>query len=363
MSLFKKATNDQAYLKMGIMGFTGTGKTYTASILVMGLNRLLKEGGLPGGDAPVFFADTETGSDWIRSDFDKAGIELMVSRTRAYSDLVPMVNEVEKVNGILLIDSVTHFWVELCETYKKQRKRNRLEFQDWDYVKSQWRRFTDRLVNSACHIVICGRAGFEYDFFENDNGRKELEKTGIKMKAEGETGYEPSILVLMQRHQEFNEDKSIKVWRTAEILKDRSRELDGKVFTNPTFEDFLPHIRHLNLGGNQMSVDTSRTSEDLIQPEGPSDWSREQKAKGIVLDEIKELLVKHFPSQSAADKQSKGEMLEKFCGSRSWDRVQTFDLHTLESARNNLWLELEGQSYGLGEIPPSPQVQEALENF
>lgn len=348
MSLFKPATNDQAYLKMGVMGFTGSGKTYTASLIARGLHKILRERKVPGGDSPVFFADTETGSDWVRDDFAKDGIPLEVSKTRAQKDLVPMIREVEKCKGIVIIDSITHFWQELCDSYAKKKNRTKLEFQDWAYLKQKWREFTDEFVNSETHIIMCGRAGYEYDFFVNEAGKKELEKTGVKMKAEGETGYEPSILVRMDRRQEMNPDKTMTVWRTAEILKDRSRELDGKVISNPTFKDFLPHINHLNLGGVHVGIDTSRSTEDQIKPDGASDWQREKRQKDIILDEIKEVITKHFPGQSTAEKKDKADLLEKYCGSRSWARVETFDLRTLESSRNELWKALEGQPYNMG---------------
>lgn len=92
---------------------------------------------------------------------------------------------------------------------------------------------------------MCGRAGYEYDFFEGDDGKRQLAKTGIKMKAETETGYEPSILIQMEKQMNVETGQ---VWRTARILKDRSTRIDGQVFSNPTFKNFLPHIEFLNLG-------------------------------------------------------------------------------------------------------------------
>jgi len=37
---------------------------------------------------------------------------------------------------------------------------------------------------------------------DEESGKKNLEKTGIKMKAKGELGYEPSLLVLMEREMD-----------------------------------------------------------------------------------------------------------------------------------------------------------------
>jgi hypothetical protein len=164
----------------------------------------------------------------------------------------------------LLIDSISHFWREFTEAYAKKRNRHRgLEFSDWAYLKSEWGKFTDAYVNSAAHIIMCGRAGYEFDFFEDENGKKQLEKTGVKMRAETETGYEPSLLIWLERHMDMD---SRKVYREAHVLKERFDVIDGKTFRDPTFANFLPHIELLNLGGQQVGVDTTRTSEASSSP-------------------------------------------------------------------------------------------------
>lgn len=341
--MFELSTNDQAFLKAGFMGFTGTGKTYTGVSVALGLHRLCKS------QAPVYFLDTETGADWQRSRFAEAHIELRVAKTRAFKDLVPAVMEAENANAILIIDSITHFWREITESYMREKRRQRLLFQDWAWLKTRWGEFTDAFVNSSVHIIMCGRAGYEYDFFEDDAGKKELEKTGIKMKAETETGYEPSILVLMSRHQRFDADhpEQTKTVRFATVLKDRGGVLDGKVFQNPTFEDFLPHIECLNLGGRQVGVDTSRNSTALVPPDsGEGRLRREQIT--IALDEIKECLVKHHPGQSADAKRTKGDILEEIFGTRSWAKIETYALEELQVGRDLVWRRLEGRPYVIG---------------
>lgn len=348
--LFTKSSNNQAFLKMGLMGFAGDGKTYTASEVAIGMVQLMRTRGLPDGDKPVMFIDTETGSDWVKPRFDAANIELMVAKTRSFVDLLEAVRVTEREGAVLLIDSISHFWRGLCDEYASRKGRKRgLEFSDWAWLKSEWAKFTDLFVNSKCHIIMCGRAGFEYDFFEGDDGRKNLEKTGIKMKAETETGYEPSILVLMEKHQALLDDKREKqVWRTATIIKDRSDTIDGMEFTNPTFKDFMPHIEHLNLGGAHLSVDLSRDNAELFADDGTPRWQQEKRAKEIALDEVAELLGKHHPGSTAEAKKSKADWIEKAFGSRSWERIQTLDWATVKAARAYLWRELEKKEYGMG---------------
>lgn len=335
MALFTRAEITSAYLKMGLMGFAGSGKTFTATETAIGLVKLMRDIGIDHG-RPMFFLDTETGSDWVKPRIEAAGIELYTAKTRAFADLLTAVAEAERLSCLLRVDSITHFWKELCETYMKTKKRTRLQFDDWGFLKAEWGKFTDQFVNSGLHIIICGRAGYEYDYFEDEAGKKQLEKTDIKMKAEGEMGYEPSLLVLMERHTDL---ESMKAYRTGTVLKYRATVIDGRQFRDPTFDCFMPHIQALNLGGRQLGVDTSRTSATLI-PADVRDNNRVQRK--IILDEIESLLVLHHPGHTAADKKRKIELLRKHFAA-SWTEIEeVMTLFDLRAGYESLHQELEG---------------------
>lgn len=349
MTLFTKAVNTQAKLKAGLMGFAGSGKTFTATAIAIGLVQYLRERGIAGHDRPIFFLDTETGSDFVTSRIREAGIEIHTAKTRTFADLVPAVNEAETNASVLIIDSITHFWREFTESYQKKRNRSRLQFEDWNFLKTEWGKFTDAYVNSNAHIVLCGRAGFEYDYFEDDNGKKQLEKTGVKMKAEGEMGYEPSLLILMEREMENMESK--KIVRTANVLKERFAVLDGQTFKNPTFADFLPHIERLNLTGTQLGVDVTRTSEGTIPRDGLQSWQYEKQQAEIALDEVAECIGKHHAGRDAASLRAKGDILEKCFGTRSWERIKALKWPDIQKGRSEVWKLLEGVDYGF--VPPT----------
>jgi signal recognition particle GTPase len=122
---FQEAKNQQAFLKMGVMGFAGSGKTYTSALIAKGIWERLKE------KKPVFFMDTETGSDFLVPKFKEWKVPFFVSKSRAFTDLMDGVRVAEKNAGVLIIDSISHFWKEVQDAYKKAHNRNRLLFQDW----------------------------------------------------------------------------------------------------------------------------------------------------------------------------------------------------------------------------------------
>ena len=347
MTLFQKATDTNAFLKMGIFGFAGSGKTMTATLTAIGLIEYMRERDMPLAQKPLFFLDTEQGSNWVRRRIEAAGIELFTAKTRAFSDLLDAVDEAQRSASVLLVDSLTHFWTELTTSYAKKQKRNRLYFEDWAVLKGEWRKFTDRFINTPTHCLLAGRAAFEYDYFENDAGKKELEKTNIRMRAEGEMGYEPDLLVLMERDTDM-ETKQVN--HIATVMKDRSTELDGKKFVNPTFASFLPHIALLNLGGTQLGIDTSRTSEAMLVTD-KKDWQPVQRR--IAVDEIQSLMVLHIPGQAAADKKRKLELLRKHFNA-SWTEIEeVMPLFELRAGYDSLHVELEGKPsrYGAPALP------------
>lgn len=366
-SLFRPAENTSAYLKMALLGFAGSGKTKTGSKTGIGLVQHMRELKLSAADKPVYFLDTETGSDWVKPDFDEAGIPLMVAKTRAFADLVAAVKDAEKNASVLVVDSVTHFWKDLCDSYCRRKAEQfkvnsyRLQFQDWGFLKGDdgWGAFSSLFVNSSLHIIICGRAGFEYDYIEDeqDSKKKNLEKTGVKMKAEGEFGFEPSLLVYMERSTNM---RTMEVTRTATVLKDRSTLLDGAEIENPTFKDFLPHIARLNLGGRQLGVDMTRNSDHMI-PVDQRDNTRVQRE--IVLDEIGTVLTLHYPSSSNEDKKNKLKAVLKHFDA-TWTEIEkVMPLSDLRAGYDSLYRELENKpsryAVAVSQQTPAP-INDAL---
>lgn len=371
MGLLQKATNEQAFLKAGILGFPGSGKTYTASMLAIGIAAALAE------KKPVAFFDTETGSDFLIKRFEEEKIELLRLKSFAFVDLLQAGKEAEAGCSVLIVDSITHIWRQLCEDYAKKKGIRRLQFQHWSEIKQTWAAWTNFYLNARLHIFVCGRAGYEYDFEAQDDGKKELIKVGTKMKVEGEFGFEPSLLIEMERAERSAKPGAGWIHR-AHVLKDRTDTINGRSFDfqrnqdgyqpgayRVVFDAFNPVIQQLNIGGAHLGVDVTRNSEELFSgPDGAPEWKYKQQQKEIALDEIKELLIKHFPGQSAEAKKAKADALEAAAGTRSWVKIEALKAEDVLFLRNAFWLELEGKEYGSAEIEAvAPMVDDLPESF
>lgn len=314
MRLLKKAENNMAYLKLGIFGSNGSGKTYTAGIFARELHKKLKL------KKPVAFIDTETGSNFEVSRFEKEKIEFFIGRTRSFSDLLEITKESENDCSVLIIDSISHFWKELQSAFMKKNKQTFIQMQQWKILKDQWQKFTDLFINTKLHIIMCGRAGNVYEYQDSDEGKKELITTGTKMRAESDMGYEPSLLLEMEQLRDSGKTGSKNINR-CHVIKDRSDTIDGKFVDYPTFDFILPHFEFLNIGGEHKGVDTSRTSEHVFQTNTDNGYVQKNKEQDIFSQELENLLFIKYPGRSDDMKKKRLEICKKVFGETSWTSI------------------------------------------
>lgn len=320
-SFFQDLEQIRSYFKIGLEGFAGSGKTFTGARIAAGLHNKIKS------DKPIIIFDTETSSKFLARFFKELNIPVKVKISRSLSDLVETMKLCQNgASDILIIDSITHLWEDFTEAYKKKKNRQRLQFQDWGILKPAWKKnFSDTFVNSKIHIIMTGRAGYDYDFEQDDDGRKELIKTGIKMKAETETAYEPDVLVYMERVESLLGDKK-NIYRQATILKDRSDLMDGKEIKNPSFQDFEPIIDDL-LKGKDEPEHTQSDAGNLIQDE--EDRREWIKKRDIALEKIENTLIQAYGA-GVSGKKEKIYALESCFGTNSWEEIKTFKPEKIE---------------------------------
>lgn len=284
MSLFKPI-EPPTHLKAGIFGFAGSGKTFTASEIAIGLSNYIKS------DKPIYGIETETGLSFRKESFDKAGKKLEVLRTRAFVSLIAALNEVAKEDNIIIIDSITHFWQEITKAYLKKVGRTRLLLKDFMPLKAEWAPFPDIYLNSKSHIIMCGRAGYTWGESEDEDGEKKTIQTGTKMKVEGDLGYEPTLLIEMEQIKDTNKIGS-EFTNRAWIIKDKFDVIKGQYFDMPTFKNFLPHIQRLSIGGVQQEIDMSTSSVEMIASD-KGGYER-LKQRDILIEELQNELSMRF---------------------------------------------------------------------
>jgi hypothetical protein len=221
----------------------------------------------------------------------------------------------------MIIDSITHIWNELIESYLKKNEKKRLSLRDWQPLKATWKDFTDRYVNTKIHMIWCARSADVWEEAEDpEDGSKELRKTGTKPRTEAQLGYEPSLLMEMESVQLSARIGGAYIHR-AYVKKDRFDVIDGQVFDNPTFDSFYPHIVLLNLGGEHKAIETDRNSQDMFERGDTGEQRRLNRE--ILLEKISNEIKLLYPGMSENDKMARIKFLQEVFESNSWTEIST----------------------------------------
>ncbi|RFC81316.1 ATP-binding protein [Acinetobacter sichuanensis] len=177
---FKKAERKNAKLRLAIAGPTGAGKTFGALLLAKGI----------GGRIAV--VDTENSSAELYDDivpFEHANLQPPYSPEK----FIEAIKAAEKAGfDTLIIDSITHEWsgvggcLEIVDTLASGPFKGN-SWGAWSKVTPRHRKFIDAMLQSSINIIVTLRSKME-TIQTNDNGKKKVEKVG--MKAEQRDGIE-----------------------------------------------------------------------------------------------------------------------------------------------------------------------------
>ena len=249
MSGFKKAKAEQAALKAGIYGPPGSGKTLTSLMLLEGLAKATGK--------RFAYVDTEHGTDFYCKTVPSRAVhpeafDFDAIYTRSLTEVLAAVKELDPNEyGAIGLDSITHLWEAARGAYSgKVTSVGSIPMHAWGKIKKPYKELISILLSSPMHVIICGRQGVEY---ETNEETEELRAIGLKMKAEGETPYEPHILIRMEiiKPKKTNEIAQI----VAYVEKDRTGVLAGRSFVNPNFDTLAKPLLHL-LGTTQAQMPT-----------------------------------------------------------------------------------------------------------
>jgi replication-associated recombination protein RarA len=103
------------------------------------------------------------------------------------------------------------------------------------------------LLSLPVHVIFCGRQGIDYG---EDEGTGELKALGYRLRAEGETGHEPDLLIRLESHKANRKQPATIL---AHVEKDRTGVLAGATIEWPTFDKIAKPLLGL-LGTKQAPV-------------------------------------------------------------------------------------------------------------
>jgi len=246
MAGFRKAKCEQAALKLGIYGPSGSGKTFTALLIAEGLAKL--------SGKRIAVVDTEHGTDFYSQTVQPRKVhpeefDFDALHTRSLTEALAEIKKLkESEHACIILDSMTHLWEAARLAYEgRTTSIGSIPLHAWAQIKKPYKELINLLLSSPLHAIICGRQGIDYAADEESG---ELRAVGYKMKAEGETSYEPHILIRMEATRKKQNSEAVV---TALVEKDRTGILAGKVIQWPSFDSVCKPLLPL-LGGTQAKI-------------------------------------------------------------------------------------------------------------
>jgi KaiC/GvpD/RAD55 family RecA-like ATPase len=138
MAGFRKATPEQAALKMALYGPPGSGKTFTTLLVAEGLANLLGK--------KVALVDTERGSDFYCQSVPSRLVhpEAFVFDALYTRSLTEVLTECKRLKpeeyGVVIIDSITHLWESAKAAYSgKTTKVGSIPLHAWAKIKAPYK--------------------------------------------------------------------------------------------------------------------------------------------------------------------------------------------------------------------------------
>jgi hypothetical protein len=274
MAKFQKAAPQQARLKVSLYGPPGSGKTFTTLLMAEGLARVRGK--------RIAFVDTERGTDFYAQKVPARKVhpeafDFDALYTKGLAEVVEAVRSLDPAeHGIVVIDSISQLWDAAIEAYKgKMTGIGGIPMPAWGAIKKPYKKLVSDLIGSEFDVFILGR---QKNMFDSDEDG-EMKKTGVGMRAEGETQYEPHINARMEASA-----RSADCDYLLHVEKDRTGVLSGRAIKNPSFatiEPLLPLLGSVQAPVEDEDERIAKDSELMETTAKSKDKARADKSIGI----------------------------------------------------------------------------------
>ena len=208
----KKAVREHVYLKLGVTGPAGSGKTQGGIGLAKGL--------APTGKVAVIDTENRSASYYAGMfDFDVVELDAPFT-TQKYLEAL---NEIIKAGyEVVVIDSLTHEWAAsggILDAKAAKDARGGNSFANWGEMKSLHNKFVESLLQSHIHVVCTLRSKMEYVLEQDEKGKATPRKVGMAPISSDGMEYEFGVVFDVERATHL-----------AVASKDRTGLFEGRSF-------------------------------------------------------------------------------------------------------------------------------------
>jgi len=225
MSVIRKASRSSIPLKIGIMGISGSGKTYSALKLAQGLcqdpSKIVVIDSETTGTISDFenqYENRKRGSDFYDNLLGKPFSVLPIEPPYTPKKYEKAINLcVAEGFEVIIVDSATHVWdgqggvLDIHNSLGGQLTH-------WKETNTHHMTFINAMMNCSKHVIATVRMKKKLEASKNDKGKTQITKLGEK--AIQRDGFEYDLHVVFEINKESHK---------AEIDKDRTGLFEGRV--------------------------------------------------------------------------------------------------------------------------------------
>lgn len=326
--------------KLAIFGEQGTGKTTTACLYAAAISKEFY------GGAPVWGTDPELGMQFPkRTIFGPEKIEFVQRTVPTFKAMIQDMRDAERAGACVWMVELQKIWIELLKAVRTKSGNN------WgNELNALWTEYVAHFLNSKMHCIALGRVGDVTDDVIDTNGEISKIKVGEKMKAGGSNnfGYEPHLVLRMKLEQKPRRkngevrDGEGRMNHVAYVLKDRTWALNGKEFrwSDKTgykpggylqvWQSLRPHFTAVQETMGFVTLDTTATSEALIDDNGNGEYFAQRERKAAISAEIKACLDLSFGGRGKDDIQVRLAVTDLIFGVKSKEAADGLPIDQLE---------------------------------
>lgn len=278
---FRKATKQNATIKLAITGTSGSGKTYSALLLAKGL----------GGKTALL--DTEYGSASLYADFfDFDTWDELDPHGFPPEYFIRVIKAAEEAGyQNLIIDSLSHEWsgrggcLELVDAVAKAKYKGNT-YTAWNEITPRHNKLIEAIVGSKINIIATMRAKSEYILNKDERtGKSTPQKVGLGSVQRDGMDYEFTLMFELDRDSHLasvgkdrtslfkdpriiteETGKEIARWLTsAQPIEDQQKPVQEKPKQKQNPSEYVHSDLDIRLNAGEQLQDINRDYSALIQ--------------------------------------------------------------------------------------------------
>lgn len=352
--LLHPASLSSTALKAAFFGSGGSGKTITAMLLAVGLSKEQHQ------SAPIAFVDPEGVEEFVAPICAAESVPLVVLRGRTFVEMCEGLHEAEQIGCCAyVVDHYDGIFRELTEAQKVKLDfvGRKLPYQHREELIRQWDLWVRQFRASPLACIFTGRLAWEWGDSETEDGETEKVKLGTKMRGDSDAGYEPNLLIEMERIDKFTRHRVSKrkqgeIEHVARVMKDRRMILNGRSFAwkdlngyqaedyQAVYKAFAPHLGSVSI--------LPRERRDTLPTEGPSSgglftpvsgesaYAERLRRVTVACEEFQSTLQVLWPGSTAQAKACHAAAIEAIYATRSWSAVESKTAEAVEAGAATL---------------------------